>query len=434
MNNQMILRAMYDSTIKMDENELYHHGVKDMSWGDRNGPPYPLSGANKKEARLEYKEKREREKRLEKMRKAAAKKRKEQAKEQKKQEKIQKMKEKLMLKGDMKKIAKKSKYFTNEEMEWARERNQQLVEAKYTKNPKKAPDPHAMEKLMNVVDKVGKIATAAVPVITLMRGASELKNMGIDRELKLQKAQSDAIESKIRLVKESDPEAAAKLMSRYTGQEVQYKPKKEEMKAGDIKTISEALMKVNPEAAARYLKDKTGYGGSTSSNSLANNPAYKGSMKVKGKLSSIEGSNGKKVSFSNILKRRGSTSGNSSNQGSSEEIKPFSPSASQLASYMSMIRPSSSETGRRQGITKNPEILSSIPTYGVKYNSSVTNQEVSKLPSNTIGEGNSQLKFIAKRLRENGEYMSPLAFQMREAQSNKSLDALERYSRKARNK
>jgi hypothetical protein len=165
-------------------------------------------------------------------------------------------------------------------------------------------------------------------------------------------------------------------------------------------------------------------------------------MKVKGKLSGIEGSNSKKVSFSNILKRRGSasssnqtkTSGNSSKQGSSEEIKPFSPSASQLASYMSMIRPSSYQTERRQGITKNPELLPSIPTYGVKYNSPVTSQEISRLSSNTISEGNSQLKFITKRLRENGEYMSPLAFQMREAQSNNALNALKRYSRNARNK
>ena len=29
-------------------NELYHHGIKGMSWGRRNGPPYPLQSFQKK--------------------------------------------------------------------------------------------------------------------------------------------------------------------------------------------------------------------------------------------------------------------------------------------------------------------------------------------------------------------------------------------------
>lgn len=243
MNNQMMLRAMYNSTIKMDENELYHHGVEGMSWGDRNGPPYPLSGANKKEARAEAKAKIEREKRLEKMRKAAAKKRKEQAKEIKKLEKIQKMKQKLYNKGDIRKINKKAKYFTNEELEAARERAREMTELRYTRNPNKTPDPHAMEKLMNVVSKVGQIATAAVPVVTLMKGAKELKNMGIDRELKIQKAQNEATESQIKLVKEFDPEAGAKLASQYTGTEVTYKDTSGKLKGKEITERINAIQK-----------------------------------------------------------------------------------------------------------------------------------------------------------------------------------------------
>lgn len=307
MNNQMILRTMYDRTIKM--NELYHHGVEGMSWGDRNGPPYPLSGANKKEARREAKAKIEKEKRLEKMRKAAAKKRKEQVKEAKKQEKIDKMKLKLLRKGDMNKINKKSEYFTNEELQFARERNREMIETRYAKNPNKAPDPHAMEKLMNVASKVGQIAQAAVPVVTLLKGAKELKNMGIERELKIEKAMSEATESKIRLVKDFDPEAAARLAGDYTGTKVQYKPKKEEKKPGDIKTISEALMKVNPQAAAEYLKEQTGYGGTVTTESLANNPSYEGPKKVKGTLGSLISSSTKKIPVSSLGKNKGTESG-----------------------------------------------------------------------------------------------------------------------------
>lgn len=27
-------------------NELYHHGIKGQKWGDKNGPPYPLSASS----------------------------------------------------------------------------------------------------------------------------------------------------------------------------------------------------------------------------------------------------------------------------------------------------------------------------------------------------------------------------------------------------
>lgn len=33
----------YGRIMPSDPNELCHHGVKGMHWGDRNGPPYPLS-------------------------------------------------------------------------------------------------------------------------------------------------------------------------------------------------------------------------------------------------------------------------------------------------------------------------------------------------------------------------------------------------------
>lgn len=249
MQNQMS-RELVATQIKMSENELYHHGVLGMSWGDRNGPPYPLSGSAKKFARAEAKKKIEREKRLEKMRKAAAQKRKEQAKEAKRQEKIDKMKMKLLKKGDISKIYKKAKYFTNEELELARERNRLMVEAKYTKNAKKAPDPHAMEKVWNIVDRVGKIATAAVPVVTLMKGYAELKRMDNDMKLGEKRTADEAISKKISMLKEFDPEAAARFASKHLGVEVQYKDKDSKSKLSDKEKI-DLLMKIDPDAAAK---------------------------------------------------------------------------------------------------------------------------------------------------------------------------------------
>lgn len=300
MNNQMILRAMYDSAIKMDENELYHHGVEGMSWGDRNGPPYPLSGANKKEARAEAKAKIEREKRLEKMRKAAAKKRKAEAKEQKKQAKIDKMKQELYRKGDMNKINKKAKYFTDEELELARERARQMTETRYTKSAKDAPDPNAMSKVMKLAQLVQTVAPAAISALSVAKGISELKKSRLDMDLAEMRAQDDSIDKKVKLLKDFNPEAAAEMASEFLGVKVEYKPKKEEKKPQDIKTISEALMKVNPEAAAQYLKDQTGYGGNVAAGSLAKNPAYKGSKNVKGTLSSILTSSTKTIPVSSI--------------------------------------------------------------------------------------------------------------------------------------
>ena len=33
--------------IPISSNELYHHGILGMHWGDRNGPPYPLGMSQK---------------------------------------------------------------------------------------------------------------------------------------------------------------------------------------------------------------------------------------------------------------------------------------------------------------------------------------------------------------------------------------------------
>ena len=49
--------------------ELRHHGVMGMEWGERHGPPYPLGGLDKKVARAEAKRKKARERALEKARK-----------------------------------------------------------------------------------------------------------------------------------------------------------------------------------------------------------------------------------------------------------------------------------------------------------------------------------------------------------------------------
>lgn len=206
MKNQMTRECLYHS-IKM-EDELYHHGVLGMSWGDRNGPPYPLSGSAKKIARAEAKKKIEQERRLEKMRKIAAKKRKMQLKAAKKQERIDKKKRKLMDKGDMDAIYKNRKLFTNEEFQYAIERNRLLTGAAQSRDPRKAPNPDALNNAVNIAEKVGKIALAVVPVVTVTKGLAELSRMNQDVKIKDINEMNKAYKERIDTLMKFNPEAA----------------------------------------------------------------------------------------------------------------------------------------------------------------------------------------------------------------------------------
>lgn len=186
MNNRNSMAAVIYST------ELYHHGVEGMSWGERNGPPYPLGGLDKKVARAEAKRKKARERALEKARKAAKKKRKAEARDQKiaakqarQQEKDQILKEKLLRKGDLKDIQKNRRLFTTQELNDAIVRARVLEEIskdnkrskkdttpkepKEPKEPKKQIDfNEALKKLAIGAQNIGTISTAALSTAKLV--------------------------------------------------------------------------------------------------------------------------------------------------------------------------------------------------------------------------------------------------------------------------
>ena len=227
MKNQLTRNALYDS-IKMDD-ELYHHGVLGMSWGDRNGPPYPLSGSAKKIARAEAKKKIEKERRLEKMRKAAAAKRKEEARAAKKQAKIDKKKAKILAKNDLDKLYRNKKLFTNEEIAYAVERNAALTEAKYAKDPKHAPDPHALDKLVNIASKLGVAASAVIPLVNLSKGMVDLDKAKYELKVKDIDRQNQAFKDRYNLLMAGNPRAAMSYLNKMYGTNYQYDSTKEKL-------------------------------------------------------------------------------------------------------------------------------------------------------------------------------------------------------------
>ena len=151
--------------------ELYHHGVEGMSWGDRNGPPYPLGGVDKKVARAEYKAKKEKERKLKKMQRAAKKARKIKAKNAKQEAEILKKKQKLVKEGDLDEIRKNANLFTNEELQYVIERDAQK-RALGSKQERTADE--KFELAMKRMAQIGSIAADAGKVLSAAKVGADI--------------------------------------------------------------------------------------------------------------------------------------------------------------------------------------------------------------------------------------------------------------------
>lgn len=160
------------SEIKMDE--LSHHGILGMSWGKRFGPPYPLGGVDKTVARAEAKRKKEAERRIAKLQKARKKAAKMKAKADKKEakrlaeeEKRLKIKEKLLKKDDYKKILKNSQYFTNEELDYLKERHEQKIS----------------DRLDRFMNRAYKISTTVNNIAAMTQGIQSIRKLATDKKI-----------------------------------------------------------------------------------------------------------------------------------------------------------------------------------------------------------------------------------------------------------
>ena len=172
MVNRRTLELVYQECYP---DELAHHGVEGQSWGERNGPPYPLANINKKMARAEYKLKKTKEreleklqkakeKRLKKLQKAAKKARATKKRQEEEQAAIQKKKQMLVKEGNLDKIRKNAELFTNEELEYILERDAQ----KRALGSQEQRDKE--EKLNNVMARIAQVADIAVSAGKVFQG------------------------------------------------------------------------------------------------------------------------------------------------------------------------------------------------------------------------------------------------------------------------
>lgn len=232
-----LYHTLYADEIKMmeeaaQEESLYHHGVEGMSWGDRNGPPYPLGGVDKKVARAEYKAKKEKERRLKKLQKAAKKARKIKAKNAKHEAEILKKKQKLVKEGDLDKIRKNANLFTNEELQYVIERDAQK-RALGSRDERSADE--KFELAMKRMAQIGAIAADAKKVLDAAKtGADILTSVKTAKvkDLEMEDKRLSAIKTEWEMRfkgREDTPESRQFINDAVNNQ--QYKPSKAEKKA-----------------------------------------------------------------------------------------------------------------------------------------------------------------------------------------------------------
>ena len=236
-----LYHTLYADEIKMmkeaeQEESLYHHGVEGMSWGDRNGPPYPLGGVDKKVARAEYKAKKEKERRLKKLQRTAKKARKVKAKNAKQEAEILKKKQKLVKEGDLDKIRKNANLFTNEELQYVIERDNQK-RSLGSKDERTADEKFelAMKRMAQIGDiaaNAGKVLSAAKIGADLLTSFKSAKVKDLEAEDKRLSAIKTEFEMRFK-GRENSPEAQRFVNAAVNNE--QYEPSKAEKKEAKAK-------------------------------------------------------------------------------------------------------------------------------------------------------------------------------------------------------
>lgn len=222
MVNQTTRDVFYDM---YHEDELQHHGVKDQQWGVQNGPPYPLSGENKKAAKKFYREQRRQdriarrqERELKKNRKFEEARQKMLAKASIKEirrhsdwfsqqeiesamrkrqlldaSKPSKKKQRVLEEADLKKIQKHPERYTQDEMRYAITRHQLLEEQKRTKSDEQIKKEQELNDRLAKLEKAAKIAAATSTIIGLGTAGLNFVNAYKDAKWKAEQREEESL-------------------------------------------------------------------------------------------------------------------------------------------------------------------------------------------------------------------------------------------------
>lgn len=161
------------------ETELEHHGVKGQSWGERNGPPYPLDRG--KNGRITKTQKKKKRSFLQKVKsKITGKKSKSKAKTKVTKKDIseedkEKLREKLLKSNDPKLLAKHMDLLSTQELN---DRISRINTEKRLKELSASKEKSTVDKGMDWINKVGKIAETTTKVsaaYTATYNATQLK-------------------------------------------------------------------------------------------------------------------------------------------------------------------------------------------------------------------------------------------------------------------
>lgn len=207
------------------EDELQHHGVKDQQWGVQNGPPYPLSGENKKAAKKFYREQRRQDRIARRQERELKKNRKFEEARQKmlskanikeirrhsdwfSQQEIEsamrkrqmldaskpsKKKQKVLEEANLKKIQKHPERYTQDEMRYAITRHQLLEEQKRTKSDEQIKKEQELNDRLAKLEKAAKIAAAASTIIGLGTAGLNFVNAYKDAKWKAEQREEDVL-------------------------------------------------------------------------------------------------------------------------------------------------------------------------------------------------------------------------------------------------
>lgn len=189
----MITNPYYDPYWKQNclSDELEHHGVKGQSWGERNGPPYPLSRG--KDGRITKTQKKKKASLLARAKNALGGKKSvsktKKTKESKEEESTEKIREKLLKSTDPKYIAKHIDLLDTRELKERLDRintEQQLRKLTQSNNKKKVDA--GMEWVNNlgkIADTTSKVAKAYSDTIDATTKKSKVKYEEAERKQNL---------------------------------------------------------------------------------------------------------------------------------------------------------------------------------------------------------------------------------------------------------